>query len=171
MFGHIGRMAEQKNPLFVIDIFAKIHSINNNTFLWMVGDGPLRENVEQRIADYRLEDFVDLLGFRNDIPQILMGMDALIFPSFHEGLSIVTVEAQAAGLFVFASDTISSEHKISDKLEFISLSNSAEEWAEKVMDSLMMQSISKRKNNSICDGYSIIETVKKLEEIYGKFSH
>ena len=166
VYGHVGRMAEQKNPLFLIDVFASLHRSDPDAVLWMIGDGPLRNRVEQRIRKYKLQKNVMLLGFRNDVNNLMMGMDALIFPSLHEGLSIVTVEAQASGLQVFASDTISKEHKISDYLEFIPLSYTPEQWADSILSSMDKRIQTDRNRRTIYPGYSIEDTAENIQRVY-----
>lgn len=167
VFGHVGRMTEQKNPFFLLKIFKEIHQRRPDSELWIIGEGELRQDIEKAIVDFKLTDSVKLLGRRDDVAELMQAMDAFIFPSLYEGLSIVTIEAQAAGLPIFASDSISPEHKVTELMSFLSLKQSPAEWADNILAAL-------RKTNIRCDmsdeliaaGYEINNAAKDLENFY-----
>lgn len=167
IFGAVGRLSDQKNPLFLIDIFAEIHKKNANTVLWIAGDGELRDAVQERIRRAGLEDCVCLLGVCNNIPDIMQAMDALLLPSLFEGLAFVTIEAQAAGLPVFASQTITEECAITDMMHFISLEKTAKQWANEIL-ALMPESLSRRDTTAELKraGYELKSAAHDLEQIY-----
>ncbi len=100
---HVGRFIEQKNHVGLIDIFGRIVDHRSDAKLLLVGEGPLQSSIETLVANRGLEDSVLFLGFRNDVPQLMSTCDLLLLPSLHEGLPIVCLEAQAAGLPVVAS--------------------------------------------------------------------
>src|SRR5690606_9296109 len=99
----------------------------------LVGDGILRKNIEDKVARYQLEDKVIFLGERNDVNEVLQCFDLFVFPSKFEGLPLTLIEAQAAGIKCLVSDTVSVEVKISELVEFKSLSDSPKKWAELVV--------------------------------------
>jgi len=71
----------------------------------IVGDGPIRRQIEQWRANLHLEETVTLTGFRSDVPQILAALDVLALPSYaHEGIPQILLQAQAMGTAVVASD-------------------------------------------------------------------
>ena len=72
------------------------------------------------------------LGHRNDVDRLYQAMDVLVLPSRYEGLPVVGVEAQAAGVSCLLSDQIAREVKITDDVVFLSLDCSAEEWADEI---------------------------------------
>ena len=133
VFGHIGRFHFQKNQIFLLEVFNEIHKIKPHSKLILIGDGEDKEKILNKINQLKLENSVKLLGIRDDVEKIIQVMDAIIFPSLFEGLSLVLVEAQANGLTIFASDTISKETKIGDNIKFISLDVTAKEWAEIIL--------------------------------------
>ncbi len=96
----------------------------------------------------------------------MQGIDALIFPSIYEGLSIVTIEAQCTGLQVFASSNITKEHDVTGNVSFYSLEDSPSLWADRILRNL------DRKKRHSCEqilteaGYSIDEEAKKLQKFY-----
>ena len=109
VIGHIGRFVEQKNHRFLIDVFAEIKKENKNTKLVLVGQGPLREEMEQKVKDLGLEKDVFFLGQRRDTNKLYSVFDIFYLPSLYEGLPVVGVEAQANGVPCVFSDRITEE--------------------------------------------------------------
>jgi glycosyltransferase involved in cell wall biosynthesis len=102
---------------------------------------------------------------------LLQAMDVFLFPSLFEGLGMVAVEAQASGLHCVVADTIPQEIKLTDLVEFISLTETASYWADKVMQ---FANGYERRNtyDEICKaGYDVIENAEWLESFYLKEHH
>lgn len=131
--GHVGRFNKQKNHGFLIDIFKAVHDRNPNSLLVMVGDGNLRSRIEKKVKELNLDSAVEFLGVREDIPRLMQAMDVFLFPSLFEGLPVVMVEAQAAGLRCVVSDSITSDSDVTGRVEFLSLKSSPEIWAAKIL--------------------------------------
>ena len=96
--GFSGRLDLQKNPLLVIDGFEQFLLAHPDSFLLMAGDGPLRKRVKAYVKQKGLENFVMMLGQVGNMADLYQAMDIFLLPSLFEGLGIVLVEAQAAGL-------------------------------------------------------------------------
>ena len=96
----------------------------------------------------------------------MQAMDAMLFPSKYEGLSLVVVEAQAAGMPVYCSDTISQEHRLTDQIKFLSIGEGPEIWAQQVLADYDSLSKSDTTEQITASGYNIRDVVKELEEIY-----
>lgn len=163
VFGNIGRFHFQKNQLRLLEIFKKISEKKENTVLLLIGDGEEKDKIVDKIKELKLEDSVKLLGIRDDVEKILQCMDAIIFPSLFEGLPLVLVEAQANGLPIFASDTITKEIIIGDNVTLISLEKDNEYWAKTILDSNLdrcdnYESLQK-------EGYDIKKESKKIERL------
>jgi Glycosyltransferase len=166
IIGHVGRFDEQKNHKFLIDIFNVIHKQNRNAVLLLVGAGHLEPQIKDKVKKLGLESNVRFMGVRSDIPELLQAMDIFVFPSHYEGLPVAIIEAQAAGLMCVLSDAITTEVKITDLVTFISLSESAEQWAEKI---LAYQENVARENtyaNIVNAGYDVKSTANWLQEFY-----
>lgn len=134
VIGHVGRFAIQKNHEFLINIVsevAKKHTVQ----CMLIGEGELQETIRNRAARVGLTENILFLGLRNDVPLLMMAaMDIFVFPSQWEGLGLVLVEAQAAGLPCIISDAIPTEADVIPELiSRLPLSDSAHNWAEKVM--------------------------------------
>ena len=100
---HVGRLIEQKNHSALLRVFKQVTQSVENVHLLLVGDGPLREDIEQQINSLGLSPSVTLLGIRSDVPTLMQASDLLIFPSLHEGFGLVATEANAAGIPVVGS--------------------------------------------------------------------
>lgn len=109
VFAHVGSFSTQKNHDFLLLLMQQIAKHSPECRLLLLGDGPLRPHIQQKIDALKLSKSVVLAGVRSDIPQILRSMDAFIFPSLFEGLGIALVEAQAAGLPCIISNSIPGE--------------------------------------------------------------
>ena len=133
VIGHIGRFSKQKNHIFVIDVFVKILEKNSCAILLLIGTGELYHNIKKYVDALGITDRVIFAGVRKDVSELMMAMDILVFPSFYEGMPNVVIEAQTTGLPCLVSDTITEECKVTDKVEFLSLKNSALEWANKAL--------------------------------------
>ncbi len=159
--GHVGRFNRQKNHDFLIRIFNAIKEKNDNAILMLIGEGQFKNEIIRLVKSYGLEKSVLFLGVRSDVNELLQAMDAFVLPSLYEGLPIVCVEAQAAGLPCLVSDTVTSEVMITDKCKMKSLDNSPESWANEIL------SLNKTRgyDNNI-EKYNIKNTVNVLEKIY-----
>lgn len=133
VIGHIGRYDFQKNHEFLIDIFADVHKKNPKTKLLLVGYGELKEHIEQKINNLGLRDYVLDCGATEDIAKLYNAMDCFVLPSYYEGLPVVGIEAQATGLPCFFSTEVTKETKITENVEFLSLDETADFWAEKIL--------------------------------------
>jgi glycosyltransferase EpsF len=101
VLGFIGRLNEEKNPIFALKIVKEIVKINPSIRYIMIGDGPLRNKVRKMVDKLSLHDNVSLLGNQRNVNEHMSVMDALIMPSISEGLPCVLVEAQTSGLKCF----------------------------------------------------------------------
>jgi glycosyltransferase involved in cell wall biosynthesis len=170
VIGHIGRFVFAKNHNFLIDIFANLYKQNNKFRLVLVGDGgEMKYDIKKKVQALGLENKVIFTGVRSDIPQLLQMMDLFLFPSYFEGLPISLIEAQAAGLQCFISDTISKESIITNHVYPISLNESIDIWTDMIMNNLNY----KREDTSLYirnNGYDIKTVTKELEDLYHSIS-
>ncbi|QGQ47228.1 glycosyltransferase family 1 protein [Metabacillus sediminilitoris] len=133
VIGHIGRFNKQKNHELLIDIFKAVHEKKSDAILLLIGDGHLRSEIEKKVEKLGLSSNVKFLGVREDIAQLMQAMDLFLFPSLFEGLPVVLVEAQAAGLNCIVSDSITSETDITGRIQYINLKDSIDLWVDRVI--------------------------------------
>jgi len=147
VYGFIGRYVPQKNPLFLIDIFYEIARRQENAVLVMIGFGELEEEMISKINAYGIQEKVHNLGRRDDIRQFYNAFDAFLLPSLYEGMPVVGVEAQCCGLPIFFSKNVTEETTACDLARYISLEESAEQWAECIIP-IVKKNIPLRKSYS-----------------------
>ena len=135
----------------------------------LVGDGPLKSNIQKIVDDKKLSDKVLFLGIRKDIPSILGSLDLFVFPSLFEGLPVTLVEAQASGINCLISDTIPSEVDLNIGLvNELSINEYVEKWAEK-MNELIKKDRCKYEQielKIVERGYEINSLIEKIKKLY-----
>ena len=170
--GRLNSNLNQKNPGFALQIFRDCTRINPNARFLMAGEGA-EQIIEfgTKITMWGLQESVRIIGARSDIPRLMLGSNLLLFPSVGEGLGMVAVEAQAAGLPVLASDAVPQECEvIAGMVFFKSLKADASEWA---VDALRILSLPMLGNISCNDAvrnspFSIENSTSSLLNIYTK---
>jgi glycosyltransferase involved in cell wall biosynthesis len=166
VIGHVGRFAEQKNHRFLVEIFRALHAKNGSSMLLLVGDGRLMPEIKDRIERWKLSKDVLFLGRRTDIPRLMQAMDLFLLPSLFEGLPVVGVEAQAAGLPCVMADTITQETDITRAMTFLSLAEPPEAWADEI---LKVSGGFRRQDSSgavAAAGFDIVTEARRLQEFY-----
>lgn len=141
-FLNIGRFSYQKNQEFVIEVFSNLHEIRPEDKLYLVGYGDEEKKLKLKVKELHLEDDVVFCSHDIDIPSLLTRMDILLFPSNYEGLGIVMIEAQAMGLYCFASTKVPREADLG-RCTFYELSDGAEIWAERIKNYLEQKFVPK----------------------------
>lgn len=131
---NVGRFMPQKNHVFLLSMFKRICEIRSDCILVLIGDGPLKQNMEKMCADLALTSSVSFLGGRNDVADLLNGADCFVLPSLFEGLPVVSIEAQCNGLPIVMSENVTKECGITDLSSFISLSSSYDDWMKKIFE-------------------------------------
>lgn len=133
VIGNISRLSKDKNLDILLEIFAKIHSINSQTVLLQAGSGTLEQELQIKSNELGLTDSIIWLGKCNNVFEMYQAMDCFVFPSENEGLGIVAIEAECAGLPCFLSEGIPSEAHICNTT-VISLKESPKKWAEIILN-------------------------------------
>lgn len=128
LIGHVGRFMPQKNQAFLIDVLADLLPNRPNTMLAFVGDGPDRADVQQHAEELGVADYVLFLGQRSDVNRLYQAFDVFCLPSRYEGLCLVGVEAQRAGLLCLFSDAITREVDATNTSRFMPI-DSHKEWS------------------------------------------
>lgn len=131
VIGHVGRFAFQKNHEFIIDLFAELHKKSNRYKLLLIGDGELRQSIEEKVNKAGLTDSVIFTGNVNNVQDYMQAMDLFILPSLFEGLGIVGIEAQACGVPCVFSTGVPVEAKLTENVEFIPLEDKTK-WIETI---------------------------------------
>ena len=170
IIGTVGRLTQQKNPFGILRICRELKKRGLEFQFWWFGAGELENEILKAIDEYMLNDTIHLLGTRGDVYNILQGLDLFLFPSLWEGLGIACVEAQAAGLPTFCSNTIPSEAKVCDNCFFLPLNNTGL-WCDRIEQSIKEMSSAEYKRKGtfreiVNAGYDITNVAKELEVFY-----
>ena len=166
VIGHVGRFVEQKNHRYLIDIFNEIHKKNNNSLLLLAGQGPLMDEMMNKVHNLGLDDYVKFLGQRKDANELYQAFDLFLLPSLYEGLPVVGIEAQATGNLCFLSDSMTNETKILDSTKFMSLSDSPLQWTNNILNDLKKYKKHDTKEEVSKYGFNIKKEAIKLESKY-----
>lgn len=165
--GHVGRMQPEKNHDFLIDVFAEIKKKKSDAELILVGTGPLEEKVKSKVAEKGLSDCVHFLGNRKDMNRIYQAMDVFVFPSLFEGLGIVAIEAQAAGVPIVCSEGLPPETDITPIYRKLLLSDGKEKWANATLEMAQNPSAHTNMQKYVIDaGFDMDATAKYMESYY-----
>lgn len=169
VYGHIANFIASKNHMFLIDVFKEILLLDNDAVFFCLGEGELRQSIEEKIRENNLENQVILTGIRKDVENFMSRMDVLVFPSFFEGLPLTLIEAQASSLPMIISDTITKDVVVTEGLvNWGNINASPKEWAQ-VAVRLMHQDFDRTKcqEKSISQaGYNMKELVSYYENYY-----
>lgn len=164
---HIGRFAEEKNHKFLIDVFNEIYKKHSNSILVLLGTGELEDRIKKQVEKLDIKESVLFLKNRSDVNNILQAMDVFVFPSLYEGLGIVSIEAQAAGLITVCSERVPNEVNVTSLYKCMEIEKGASMWADEILKYRKYKResfITKIKEK----GYDAKESANKLENIYLK---
>jgi glycosyltransferase involved in cell wall biosynthesis len=138
VIGHVGSFSSVKNQRFLVEVAAHVFRRRSDAMLLLVGEGTLQPSIEARCVDLGIRSQVIFAGLSSRVPDLMRSaMDVFVMPSLHEGLGMVLLEAQAAGLPCVASDLVPHEVTISDgAVQFLSLQAGVEAWGDAVLSFL-----------------------------------
>lgn len=168
---HVGRLVPVKNHALLFNAVSQMHREGNPCKLLLVGDGPDREKLQDLTRELGIDQSVLFLGLRSDIPAILSASDVFVMPSYHEGLPMAAVEAQASGLPTVLSANVARETAISDQTEFLSIDEGATPWVAELSALLSGNGCSGARRSEAAEfvkasGFDIHATVNQLTTVY-----
>jgi glycosyltransferase involved in cell wall biosynthesis len=155
-----GRLVAVKNPLFAVDVLAEMARTDASIFAVFAGTGPLTDAVRERAAHFGVLDRVRILGWRDDTAQLMRHADLFLFPRVEiagpgagiEGLGLVVIEAQAAGLPALLSRGIPDDAILENALcEVVGLAEGPAKWAARAFEMIGRPRMSSEKAVGIVD--------------------
>ncbi len=162
VFIQVGRMDVQKNHLFLLETYAEYRKEEQNSRLFLVGNGELRPQIDEKIKELELEDHVTILEYRNDVEKLMQMADCFLMPSLFEGLSVAAVEAQATGICCLLSDRCDTNVNITGLCDFLPLERSA--WIAAMKEELPLRH--SRKEAIVKAGFDVHATAEWLQDFY-----
>ena len=167
VIGNIGRFMTQKNHKFVIEVFNLITRERPTSKLILIGEGPLENEIRSQVSELGLASKVIITGSVSNVNEYLQAMDVLLFPSLYEGLGMVLIEAQSAGIDCFASEyNVPSEADVTGLVKFLPLSDNAGYWAKTIIATDLNKDRLKYNKVVKNSGYDIIENAKRIQNFY-----
>lgn len=168
VFGSVGRLEAVKNTSLILEIFAEIRRKEPQSLLFLVGDGPLRADLESSAQKLGIREYVFFPGVVSNVKDYLKLMDVFILPSRYEGLGVALIEAQAAGLPCVVSDAIVDEAIITPYVDIVSLKESPSTWAQVCLDAAEKREAACRDNKDCLQnsGFDIKNVAVTLEAFY-----
>jgi glycosyltransferase involved in cell wall biosynthesis len=136
----VGRLVDYKNPLFLVEVLQLLAGAGVDAALVLAGSGIQEDALREAAQQKSLSDRVRLLGFRDDVPELMRNADVLLWPSLEdpkEGLGLGIIEAQAAGLPIVMSKSVPDEAIVVPELvDVLPLARGAGGWATAVAEIL-----------------------------------
>ena len=167
VIGHVGRFNLQKNHTRLLDVFAKIAAQAPDARLVLIGVGELEEATKEKAKALGLQDRVLFLGQMANVNEWYQAMDCFALPSLFEGLPVVGVEAQAAGLPCFFSDHVTDEILLLPSARRLPLADSDDAWAREILSARAPAPDRAPAADLVRQaGYDIAAEAKKLQERY-----
>lgn len=171
VLGNVANFLEAKNHKFLIEVFKSLLELDEKYRLVLIGSGELLSDIQKLVSSYQINDLVSFTGSISNVESYLSAMDYIVMPSVNEGLPLTLIEEQSNGLICFVSNQITNEVDVSGNVKFLGLEKSADEWA-KYIDCVVREKYDRHFSSFNAqsairlNGYDILESVKKLEEIY-----
>lgn len=166
VIGHVGRFTYQKNHEKLLDIFKCIHDKENNSFLVLIGEGELEEDIKNKAAKLNILDRIIFTGAIDNVNEYYQAMDAFVMPSRYEGLPVVGIEAQASGVLCVFSDAVTCETKVSANAAFYPLEETPDKWANFIMEMITDYTRTDSSDMLTQAGYNIEVEAKRLMDLY-----
>ncbi len=160
VIGHVGRFSQQKNQQFFVDISKKL---SDRYIFMLIGNGDTKKYIERIVKDNNLSHRFLILPAKFDIENYYSAMDIFAMPSLFEGLPIVAVEAQATGLPIILSSTVSEQTALSARCEFVSIDN-LDDWIQ----AIQVKDISRYDGKKVIidNKFEVNETAEMVRKIF-----
>lgn len=162
--GFVGRLHEQKNLFRLLEIFKDLIDVKENCQLLLIGGGNLESSLKEKCAEWGISDRVSFLGVRTDISKLMMAMDTFLMPSLYEGMPVVIVEAQAAGLPCVISENVPSPNLIG-RVRIVHLAETNNKWLDALLNFDDFQRV-KATEMIIKGNFDIVNEARKLHNFY-----
>lgn len=170
VLGHIARLTKIKNQIFLLKVFYELYRLYPQSRMLIVGDGEMRNVLENEAKKLGIDDFVIFAGSKTNTEDYYQAMDVFALPSFSEGLPLVTIEAQTSGLPCVVSTAVPKEADMGTKLLIRKeLADGEKAWAETILS--LKEYRRKDESDTVQRaGFDISATAEWLEKFYLKIA-
>lgn len=164
VIGHVGHLAEVKNQAYLLDLMPRILEQKPNAKLLLLGEGPDRSMLEEKITALGLAREVILTGNVTNVADYLSAMDVFAFPSLYEGMPLSIIEVQANGLPCVLSTGVPRDVYLTDLVHPLAL-DKPDEWIRAICDSRRTD-YSRYQEQLIQSGFDVSSVMRKIYDIY-----
>lgn len=168
VFLNVGRLIKSKGQLDLLQAFKILLERNPNNLLYFAGEGPLRPVLEKKIKSLKLSDKVFLLGYREDIPELLAQSHFFVFPSYYEGLPGALIEAIISKTPSIVSDIAENRECFVENGALFFKSGSIKDLSDKMKEALIISDWKERTESSLENARKNFE-IKKVSKEYESF--
>ena len=171
VLAQVGRCTMPKNHKFTVRVAEVLHQRNVPIHLLFLGDGPLREETQKQLVEAGLEQHYTWIRDCDRVPAVFKSVvDIALLPSFNEGLGLVVIEAQAAGVLTLVSNHVTTECAVVTELvDFLPIDQGPAIWAQKVMEHLqtpLTSQAAQQHQRLIASRFNIDVNAERLSQIY-----
>lgn len=168
LIGHVGNFNAQKNQQFLVLVLKEIIKLNDKVKMFLMGDGETKDTIINMVSAEGLDKFVEFTGSISNVPEMLQAMDVMLLPSLHEGLPLVVIEWQIAGLPCVLSDKVTKECAYTDLVHFLPLED-PDKWAKKTLS--IAETDREKSSEGLLiktkeNGYDLCENAYKLQKFF-----
>ena len=167
------RFHPQKGLEYFIDAAKKLMQRNCNIAFFVVGDGPLHDEIVEQVHRLQMEEHIHFLGFRNDIKNVIVQSDVLVLASVYEGLPLTPMEAFSVHRAVIATDIDGTREVVQDHFNGILVRTKdpesiADGIYEVYQDRKLLEQLSEKAYCSYCEKFNLQSFRKSYLEFYQK---
>jgi glycosyltransferase involved in cell wall biosynthesis len=171
--GTAGRLVPVKGHIYLIEGIRRVVEVNNNIFVSIIGEGPLQNELKNRVEKFGLNQYISFLGFCKNIEKYINGLDIFILPSLHEGMPMVLLEAMKLGKAIIASEVGGIPEAIQNNFNGLLIpAHDAEAISNACLDLIRDGSIRNKLGQNaritVREKFSLSRTVEKTIECYTK---
>lgn len=166
--GFVGRLNHQKNPLFLVEVFAAMAQTNPAWKLLLVGAGEMEQPMREAAAKHGLTDRILFAGVQKDVPAFMNAFDLFLLPSNFEGSPVTLVEAQGCGVPCLASTNVPNDGSVTDLVHFLPLTAPLTEWAAKANKIAAHGDHTDYWPTLAAAGYELKTAARRMEELYDR---
>lgn len=171
--GMVGRLWEQKNPDCFVRAAIRLLQGGHNARFFLIGDGELAASLEVRIREAGHSDRIRILGWRDDVGELLAGLDVFVLPSRWEGLPLAILEAMAAGLPAVVSDIPGNRDLVRAEADGHVFrpdddADLAARLERLIEDAVLRRQMGTSARDKVLRNFGLAERVKKMESLYAQ---
>ncbi len=168
---HVGSFKQQKNHMLLIEAFSLVAKEHSNIYLWLVGNGELRQFIENAVNKKRLNEKVTFLGIRNDVAKLLNKCNIFILSSDWEGMPLTILEAMASGKPVVSTAVGGVPELVKNGVTGLLVPPSNSRALAKAIiqlsnNNILCSSMGEKGRKRVVEQFDISKTAKKYEDLY-----